>query len=214
LRLQELMRREAMTEGKEMLAELGKPVSPLVGETRVEFGEPAAMLRRVAYELGASLIVLFPRDRHRVARAIWRGTSGSIAASSPCPVVIVPRSLDQVGSGLAAGGPIVVGADRSADSDRAVVVAEALSDQLDLPVLSVAIDVADEAARGALRYRNVHRGPGEALAEIARRARGAFLVVGTAGGSWLSGSVAQRLIGAAMVPLVVVPERHHDVWER
>jgi nucleotide-binding universal stress UspA family protein len=61
-----------------------------------------------------------------------------------------------------------------------------------------------------VRYRNVHRGPGAALAEIARRVRGALLVVGTAGGSWSSGSVAQRLIGSAPVPLVVVPEgRHH-----
>jgi nucleotide-binding universal stress UspA family protein len=90
------------------------------------------------------------------------------------------------------------------------VVADALSEQLDLPILPVAIDVADEAARGALRYRNVYGAPGEALAEIARRARGALLVVGTAGGSWFSGSVAQRLIGAATVPLVVVPERQHD----
>ena len=210
-RSQELLRREAVIEGNEMLAELAESVWPLVGETRVEFGEAAEALRRVAHELRGSLIVLFPRNRREFTRALWRGTSGTIAASSPVPVVVVPRGLDHAGVGLGAGGPVVVGADRSSESDRAVVVAEALAAQLDLPVLPVAIDIADEAARGAVRYRNIQGRPGEALAEIARRARGALLVVGTAGGSWLSGSVAQRLIGAASVPLVVVPERQHDV---
>src|SRR5690242_8473045 len=147
------MRREAVTEGTEMLAELAESVRPLVGETRVEFGEPAAALRRVAHELRGSLIVLFPRNRREFTRALWRGTSGTIAASSPVPVVVVPRALDHAGEGLGAGGPIVVGADRSSESDRAVVVAEALAEQLDLPVLPVAIDIADEAARNAIRYR-------------------------------------------------------------
>jgi nucleotide-binding universal stress UspA family protein len=206
VRLTELMRREAVAQGTAMLDQAAAPVSSLVGETRVEFGEPAEALRRVARELQASLVVLFPRERHAVARALWRGTSGTVAAQSPCPVLVIPRELDRRAAAFGSGGPIVVGSDGSTESDRAVVVADALSDRLDLAVLPVAIDIADEAARGAIRYRNIHRRPGEALAEIARRARGALLVVGTAGGSWLSGSVAQRLIGSAPVPLVVVPE--------
>jgi nucleotide-binding universal stress UspA family protein len=32
-----------------------------------------------------------------------------------------------------------------------------------------------------------------------------LLVVGTRGGNWLSGSVAQRLIATASVPVVVIP---------
>jgi hypothetical protein len=51
---------------------------------------------------------------------------------------------------------------------------------LDSAVVPVGIDVAD-AADDALRYRDVHPRPGQALAEIARRARSALLVVGTAG---------------------------------
>jgi nucleotide-binding universal stress UspA family protein len=209
-RLRELVRRRAIADGERLLAEIAEPVRERIGESRVEFGEPAETLRRVAHELGASLIVVSPRRRRQFVRALWRGTSGAVAASSPCPVVIVPRSMRRADTALTAGGPIVVGSDGTAESGRAIVVAEALADRLELPILPVGIDVAAEAARDAIRYRNVHRRPGDALAEIARRVRGTLLVVGTAGGSWLSGSVAQHLIGAAPVPLVVVPEaRHH-----
>src|SRR5947207_15411769 len=50
-RQKELMRREAVTESTQMLAELGKHVWALVGETRVEFGQPAETLSRVPPEL-------------------------------------------------------------------------------------------------------------------------------------------------------------------
>lgn len=206
-RMHELIRRRAIADGERLLAEIAEPIRERVREIRVEFGGPAESLRRVADELEASLIVVSPRRRRQFVRALWRGTSGAVAASSPCPVVVVPRSMRD--SGLAADGPVVVGSDGSTESARAFVVAEALSDRLELPILSVGIDIAGEAARDAIRYRNVHRRPGEALVEIARRVRGTLLVVGTAGGTWLSGSVAQRLIGAAPLPLVVVSERRH-----
>jgi nucleotide-binding universal stress UspA family protein len=207
VRLQELMRREAVSQGTEMLEAVAEPVRSVVDELRVEFGEPADELRRVAHDVAASLIVLFPRERRGFARTLWPGTSAAVAAESPCPVVVVRRTLDGGDRILDGGGPIVVGSDGGDDSARAVLVADSLSDRLDLPVLPVGIDVAGKAAHGAIRYRNVHSRPGQALAEIARRARGALLVVGTRGGSRLSGSVAQRLIGETTVPLVVVPER-------
>jgi nucleotide-binding universal stress UspA family protein len=193
-----------------MLERVAAPVQRFVEEMRVEFGEPADELRRIAHDVAAPLIVLFPRERRGLARALWPGTSAAVAAQSPCPVVVVRRALDGAERILDGAGPIVVGSDGGDDSARAVLVADALSDRLDLPVLTVGIDVAGKAAHGAIRYRNVHRRPGQALAEIARRARGALLVVGTRGGSRLSGSVAQRLIGETTVPLVVVPERERN----
>jgi nucleotide-binding universal stress UspA family protein len=90
-RLQELMRRGAVAEGTALLTEVGGPVQRMVGETRVEFGTPAEALRRVAYELHASLIVVCPRERRGLTRVLWRGTTGTIAAESPCPVVVVPE---------------------------------------------------------------------------------------------------------------------------
>jgi nucleotide-binding universal stress UspA family protein len=172
VRMQELVRREAIADGERLFAEVGERVRAFVGETRVEFGEPPEALRRVAHELEASLIVVSPRQRRQLSRALSSGTSGAMAASSPCPVVVVPRSLQRVDGGLADGGPIVVGSDGSTESGRAVVVAEPLSDRLELPILPVGIDIAGDAARDAIRYRNVHRRPGDALAEIARRVRG------------------------------------------
>jgi nucleotide-binding universal stress UspA family protein len=210
VRTRELARRKAIADGEGLLAEVGAPVRALVRDRRVEFREPPEALWRVADDTEASLILVSPRRRWRLSRALWRATSGVVAAASPCPVVIVPRSVRRGENALTGGGPIVVASDDGTQSCRALAVAEALSDRLELPILPMGIDTAGEAARRPVRYRNVQRRPGEGLAEIASRVRATLLVVGTRGGSWLSGSVAQRLIGSAPVPLVVVPERLHD----
>jgi nucleotide-binding universal stress UspA family protein len=203
-RTRELARRRAIADGERLLAEVSAPVRALVRDSRVEFREPPEALWRVADDTKASLILVSPRGRWRLSRLLWRATSGVVAAAGPCPVVIVPRSVRRGENGLA-GGPIVVGSDHGTQSGRALAVAEALSDQLELPILSMGIDTTGEAAGDAVRRRNVRRRPGETFAGIANRVRATLLVVGTRGGSWLSGSVTQRLIGSARVPLVVVP---------
>ena len=194
VRTRDLARRKAIADGERLLAEVGAPVRALVRESRVEFREPPEALWRAADDTEASLILVSPRRRWRLSRALWRATSGVVAAASPCPVVIVPRSMRRGEYGLAGGGPIVVGSKNGTRSDSTLAVAERLSNQLELPILPM----------------GMQRRPGQKLAGIASRARATLLVVGTTGGSWLSGSVAQRLIGSAPVPLVVVPEGAHD----
>lgn len=173
-------------------------------------GDPVDALRAAAHESGAGFIVVAPRRRGRLARALLRGTSARLAAASPCPVVAVSPGGRIEPVRLLDGAPIVVGSDGTPSAARALVVADSLSVQLDLPVLPVGIDIADQAAAGTLRYRNVHRYPGDALAEVARRARSAMLVIGSGRGGRSSAPVAQRLLAAAPVPLVVVPGPHGD----
>lgn len=59
-------------------------------DKRVEIGERASELARVAAEEAASVILVGSRRRHR-----WRGRRTSkltadLAATAPCPVVVVP----------------------------------------------------------------------------------------------------------------------------
>jgi nucleotide-binding universal stress UspA family protein len=59
-------------------------------DRRVEIGEPASELARVAAEEAASVILVGSRRRH-----LWRGRRASkltadLAATSACPVVVVP----------------------------------------------------------------------------------------------------------------------------
>jgi nucleotide-binding universal stress UspA family protein len=202
--LRELLRRKALAGGEAFIAAVAERIGVAAHERRVVLGEPETALRTVAEELGAGLIVVAPRRRSRFARTLVPGVASSLVRDAPSPVVVVPPDAQVEAMRLVDGAPVVVGADGSEASDRAVVVARSLARQLDSPVLPVGIDVTD-AADDALRYRDVHPRPGQALAEIARRARSALLVVGTAGGSERSGSVAQRLMAAGPVPLVVVP---------
>jgi nucleotide-binding universal stress UspA family protein len=59
-------------------------------ERRVEIGEPAEGLARIASEEAASLIVVGSR-REGLLRPRLRSTlAGNLAAAAPCPVVIVP----------------------------------------------------------------------------------------------------------------------------
>jgi nucleotide-binding universal stress UspA family protein len=201
--LRELLRRKALAAGEAFVADAGERTGIATGEARIVLGEPETALRTVAQEVGAGLIVVAPRRRSRFARALVPGVASSLVREAPSPVVVVPPDAQVEAMRLVDGAPVVVGADGSEASDRAVAVARSLAMRLDSPVLPVGIDVAN-AAEDALRYRNVHPRPGQALAEVAHRARSALLVVGTAGGSERSGSVAQRLIAAAPVPLVVV----------
>jgi nucleotide-binding universal stress UspA family protein len=202
---QELQRRRALADGTDFVRSLAQRLDIETAQPRVVLGDPVTALRDVAVEVGAALVVVAPRERRGLSHGIAPGVSSRLARESPSPVVVVPSRARVESTRLLGGAPIVVGADGSSSSRRALVVAESLGAQLELPVLPVGVDVED-AADVALRYRDVHPRPGQALAEIARRARGALLVVGTAGGGWLSGSVAQRLMAAAPIPVVVVAE--------
>jgi nucleotide-binding universal stress UspA family protein len=203
-RARELERRQRLADGRDLVRRVASETGVAVDEPRVVFGDPADALREVAGDVDAALLVVAARSRGWVGNALVPGISSRLARQSPSPVVVLPPRARIQPMRLLSDAPIIVGADGTPSSRRAVAVAESLGARLELPVLPVGVDVED-AANAALRYRNVHPRRGQALGEIARRAGSALLVVGTRGGSWLSGSLTQRMIAAAPVPLVVVP---------
>jgi nucleotide-binding universal stress UspA family protein len=59
-------------------------------ERRVEVGEPAEALARIAAEEAATLIVVGSRRQGRLRPGLRSGLAGDLAAAAPCPVVVVP----------------------------------------------------------------------------------------------------------------------------
>ena len=62
----------------------------LQAEHRLEVGEPAEGLARIASEEAASLIVVGSRREGRLRPRLRSTLAGTLAAAAPCPVVIVP----------------------------------------------------------------------------------------------------------------------------
>lgn len=62
----------------------------LEAEQRVEVGEPAEALSRIAAEEGASMIVVGSRRQGRRQAKLRSALAADLAATAPCPVVVVP----------------------------------------------------------------------------------------------------------------------------
>jgi nucleotide-binding universal stress UspA family protein len=61
-----------------------------VADQRVEVGEPAETLARIAAEEAATVIVVGARGQGRRRRKLVSGLAGELRGTAPCPVVIVP----------------------------------------------------------------------------------------------------------------------------
>lgn len=59
-------------------------------ERRVESGDPAEALARIAYEEAANLIVVGSCRQGRVRPGLRSRLAQDLAAAAPCPVVVVP----------------------------------------------------------------------------------------------------------------------------
>jgi nucleotide-binding universal stress UspA family protein len=62
----------------------------LQAERRVEVGEPAEALARIAAEEAASLIIVGSRRQGRLRPRLRSTLADDLVASAPCPVVVVP----------------------------------------------------------------------------------------------------------------------------
>jgi nucleotide-binding universal stress UspA family protein len=204
-RLRELQRREAIAGGVRLLTEVADAADALSAQRVVAFGQAAERLATLAQTRQADLLVVGSRARRVLARALLGGVSGSLAATSPCPVVVVPNGLDREALRHAAHGPLLLGADGTESANRAGSVAACIADRLDTSVLPVRIKGPQEAGDGAVTSGSKRRDVAGRLTGLAEHLGIPLLVVGTRGGNWLSGSVAQRLIATASVPVVVVP---------
>jgi nucleotide-binding universal stress UspA family protein len=62
----------------------------------VASGSPVEVLKRIAQEQNAALIAIGASRRGRIARAAFGSVSASLAATAPCPVLIVPPGVDSL----------------------------------------------------------------------------------------------------------------------
>ena len=98
-------------------------------ERRVETGDPAIVLARIAEEEPVDLIVVGTGRRSLVAKAILGSVSAAVVSRAPCPVVAVPPGA-RLGS-----GSLVCAVDDSAEARSAVRVARRLADELGVDLL-------------------------------------------------------------------------------
>src|SRR5215213_8562964 len=134
LRLRELQRREAIAGGVGLLTEVADAADALSAERVVVLGQPAERLATLAQSRQADLLVVGSRPRRVLARALVGGVSGSLAATSPCPVLVVPNALDDEALRDAVHGPLLLGADGTQSANRAGSVAACIADRLDTSV--------------------------------------------------------------------------------
>ena len=178
----------------------------------------------------AEMIVLGSRAHSKLGAALG-STATAVTAKAPCPVVVV-RDLD-------ADGPVLVGADGSADSEAAVLFGFEAAARSGKPLEVVycwhpqsrhdaPIDSAEELLRNWLAesvapYRDKFPGvrvraevvagrPAAVLAE--RSSASSMVVVGSRGRGGVTGlllgSVSQRLLHHASCPVAVVrPTQEH-----
>ena len=100
-------------------------------ELRVELGEPAERFASLAHQTGARLVVFAVPDDCAAPGSALGNAYVALAGTAPCPVVVVPPSMEAI---QPAGGPILCGVDGSDESLRAARVAIDLGRRLDVPV--------------------------------------------------------------------------------
>lgn len=102
---------------------LGKAVA------RVELGDPAEGLLRVAEEENATMIAVGSRGRGAVKTAVFGSVSSAVAARAPCPVLVVSEEArGERGHDL--GATVVCGIDESENARQALRFALRLSERL------------------------------------------------------------------------------------
>jgi nucleotide-binding universal stress UspA family protein len=151
-------------------------------------GPAAAVIREYAVERAAVLLVTGTSARGGLQRLLQGSVSGTLAADSPCPVVVVPP-----GAALREPGPVMVGDDGSDRARRAVEHAQALADRLGREVVRVPATEQRAAT----------------LAGAAREQRACLIVAGLRDGGPLRrvfGSVTTSLIAAASRPVLLVSD--------
>ena len=215
-----------LRQGRSVLQDAAAGVGP-DPELCVEVGEPAERLVSLAQRERADLVVVGVPVGASAATPRLGSVYLALAGTSPCPVVIVPPSVQDLAQ---AAGPVVCGVDGSEESLVAARIAVELARQLEAPVQLVHVTgrprlagqpgdqrgyaarlVASHAAamRVLLRAEDVPPAvldlrvelgsPAERLADVAAR-EGALMIVN---GSQGRGSTRSRLLGSVSSELAL-----------
>lgn len=215
-----------LRQGRTILAAAAAGVGP-DPELWVEFGEPAERLTSLAQRKRAGLLVVTAPTVASAARSQLGCVYLALAGTSPCPVVIVPPSVDDLPRGH---GPIVCGVDGSDESLAAIGVAVALARRLEAPVQLVHVAErprlaarpgdrrgyaarlvashaaamrvllrAEDVSPAALDLRVELGNPAECLADVAAREEALMIVNGSQG----RGSTRSRLLGSVSSELAL-----------
>lgn len=211
----EVQRRGLIQQGVNLLdgvaTEIGEPEAKRrVALSRFILGGVQERLVMVSREEEADLLVVGARLRQRFAHALFRGAAwsrfASLAGSSRCPVLVVPRGA---GPRFAEGrhapqASIVCGVDGSAGSERARRIAGNLAEALGLRLLPVSVERTHRPVESEGVLQVVGRDPGAVLAEVASARQASLIVVGMYGREVRSDSVSRDLAARVPVPLLIV----------
>jgi len=129
----------------------------------VEHGEASSVLRRVASEHDADFLVVGSRTRTAIAATMRPGIPTTLTTASPCPVIVVPDRLDDIGL-LAPSRwsrAIICGVDDSPQSLNAAQAAARLAATLDTRLVLAHVYQTGTELPGALPPA-----PAPALADI------------------------------------------------
>jgi nucleotide-binding universal stress UspA family protein len=158
----DIVRERAVAGGRRLLEELGaefleesraRRLLELVAG-RVEFGDPASRLARVADEVRATLIVVGSRGRGRTSSLLLGSVSQTVASVPSRPVLVVPpeAATETHRRGPRSGRPrsIVCGVDGSDHAANAVRIAARLASALDVRLVLAHVEPDGEEAPPAL----------------------------------------------------------------
>lgn len=168
-------------------------------------------LAQVGEELQPDVMIVGARGTGASESKIG-SVSDLVVHHAPRPILVVSQYMLSVEHEAVADGPVVVGVDGSAGSDRAWKAAEQLFPNR--TVVSAAVDDGDADSADAMHHVRRFRGPGagstaDALVAFADEQRAATLVVGSRGRSGLKkvllGSVAGATLQRTFRPVLVVP---------
>ena len=190
--------------------------------TTREAPDPAQGIVAAAQELEADLIVMGRRGNRSLARMMVGDATAKVIGRAACPVLVAPRAARLWEK------RVLLATDGSSYSEAAAGAAGQLAKHSGLPVSVVSVvtsshsdarrrdaELAVDAAVQRLKSLGlqvdgqvVEGRPDEAIARAAEAAGADLIVVGSHGRSGLTkillGSVAERVIGQATCPVLVV----------
>lgn len=216
--LQEVAEQHAREALKSFIEEAGEGAETAIREA----ADPARGIVEAATELGADIIVMGQHNKGGLARLMVGDTTAGVIGHAACPVLVVPRAAHLWEK------RVLLATDGSPHSEAATEAAGRIARQARLPISVVsvvtgshnderrkeaerAVSAAEERLKGlGLQAEGqVAEGrPDEAIIKAAEAAGADLIVVGSHGRTGLTkillGSVAERVIGHAPCPVLVV----------